>query len=376
MKRGKLRRGACFLLLVGLLAAVVSTGFLCSIPDTLQYAVAAPNGETDLKQALAAKKETAEQLADCTHAIAVGAITEKASVSAGEMNESAMVYAVGEGWFEIYPVFMREGRRLTETELRQGDSVALLDEKLAFLLFGSELPSDASVDIDETEYRVVGTIRHSQSVGESMEHCVYVPLTSAPKARRDVLMTAAKPIANSGAQTMFESAMRSAWRSDGCFYSVKKEALRQMMLPRILLGLFGLSAVMALMRRMNRLFSKKVERYREKLRWNYFKDTLPVLLGMIVVCLLGYAVILTMLYALIAFSVQPLTVFTEWVPENFVKWSSLKNVFWNLTNSAAKLVKVGTREMRRLEFWGRILRWGTISVLSGVLLARRGKDVC
>lgn len=376
MKRGKLRRGVCFLLLIGLLAAAVSIGFLCSMPDTLQYAVAAPNGETDLKRALEAKKDTAEQLADCTLAIAVGAITEKSSVSAGEMIESAMVYAVGEGWFEIYPVFMSEGRRLTETELRQGDSVALLDEKLAFLLFGSELPSDASVDIDETKYRVVGTIRHSRSVGESMEHCVYVPLTSAPKAQRNVLMTAAKPIANSGAQTMFESAMRSAWRSDGCFYSVKKEALRQMMLPRILLGLFGLSLVMALMRRMNRLFSKKVERYREKLRWNYFKDTLPMLLGMIVVCLLGYAVILAMLYALIAFSVQPLTVFTEWVPENFVKWSSLKNVFWSLTNSAAKLVKVGTREMRRLEFWGGILRWGTISALSGALLARRRKDVC
>lgn len=373
MKKRKSRRGACFLLLVGLLAVLISTAILYSMPDTLQYAVAAPDGEADLKQALNAKKETAEQLADCTSAIAVGTIAEKVSVSAGETNKSATLYAVGEGWFEVYPVCMLEGRRLTETELKQGDPVALLDEKLAFSLFGSEIPSDAKINIDETEYRVVGTIRHRRSVGESMEHCVYVPLNSASKIQQDVLMMAAKPIANSGAQTMFESIMKSAWRGDGCFYSVKKEALRQMMLPRILLGLFGLSALMALMRRMNRVFFKKVEGYREKLRWNYFRDTLPMLMGTIFVCLLGYAAILAMLCTLIAFSVQPLTIFTEWVPENFVKWSSLKNVFWNLTSSAAKLVKAGTREVRRLEFWGKILRWGTISVLSGALLVRREK---
>lgn len=375
MKKRKFRRGACLLLAAGLLTAALSLIVLCAAPDSLQYAVASAGGEEELRQALSARREAAEQLADCVSTVSVGAIRETASVSAGETSASATVYAVGEGWFEMYPVFLREGRRLTETELGQGERVALLDSELAFSLFGAELPSDARARIGETEYHVVGTIRHSRSVGEVQAHCAYVPLTSDVQAQRDALVLAAKPIAGSGARTMFESAARSLWCSDGSFYDLKKEALRQMMLPRILLLLFGMSAILALMRRVNRLLSKKLEGYREKLRWNYFKATLPALLGLIAVFLVGYGAVVALMYALVTFSVQPLTVFTEWVPENFVEWSSLKNVFWSLTSGAAKLVKAGTPELRRLEFWGRLLRWGAIAALAGgVLLRRRDKN--
>lgn len=371
MKKRELSRGACLLLIVGLLAALLSMAFICAVPNSLQYAVAATGGEAELRRTVKIRNDAAEQLADCASAVTVGAVTETASVTAGDISKTAAVYAVGEGWFEVYPVFMTEGRRLTETELRRGDCVALLDSELAFALFGSELPSDAQITIGEQEYRVTGTVRHRRSVGEAEQHCVYLPLLSDAKARRDTLLIAAKPIANTGAHTMFESQMRSAWRSDGCFYNLQKEALRQMMLPRALLLVFGLGVILALLRGMNRLFSQKCAAYREKLRWNYFKDTLPALLGTIGIGLAGYAAILALLYGLFAFSIQPLTVFTEWVPENFVKWSSLRNVFWSLTTAAAKLVKVGTREMRRLQFWGGILRWSMIAMLSGTLLLRK-----
>ena len=281
------------------------------------------------------------------------------------------MYAVGEGWFEVYPVFIVNGRRLTETELTQGDCVALLDEGLAFSLFGSELPSNARVNIGKIEYRVVGTIRHRRNVGEGMEHCVYVPLTSAEKLESNALMFVAKPIAKSGAQIMFENTIRAVWNMDGCFYNTKKEVLRQMMLPRMLLLSFGLSTILALLRCMNRVSIEKVKTYREKLRWNYFQNILPMLSKSIIICLLGYILIVSLLYALIAFSIQPLTTFTEWVPENIVEWSSLKNVFWNLTDNAAKLVKVGSREIRQIEFWGRILHWSMVVILVGVIQMRR-----
>lgn len=371
MKRGRLRAVPCALIVLGLLAAAVSMAVLCAMPDALQFAVAAPEGEEDLRRALTVKEETAEQLADCTSAVAVGAVTETASVSASDVTSSATVYAVGEGWFEVHPVFLKQGRRLTETELRQGDRVALLDEDLAFSLFGSELPESAKAEIGGVEYHVVGTVRHRRSVGEQSEHCAYVPLTSQADAPRDVLMIVAKPIANSGARTMFESTMRSAWRSDGCFYSLEKETMRQMMLPRVILMVFGMSAILALFRRMNRAAASMAARYREKLRWNYFQRTAPMLAGMILCGVLGYCTLLGLLYALASFSIQPLTVFTEWVPENIVEWSSLKDVFWNLTGSASKLVKVGTREMRTVEFWGRILHWGVLAALYGTLLPRK-----
>lgn len=371
MKKRKFRRGACLLLIAGLLAAALSLGVLCAAEDSLQYVVPSTGGADALQRALKAKEETAEQLADCTAAVAVGAVTETASISAGEKSASASVYAVGEGWFEVYPVFMLQGRRLTETELREGERVALLDSELAFSLFGAELPPDAQARIGKMQYHVVGTIRHSRSVGDVQAHSIYVPLTCDVQAQRDALMLVAAPIPNSGAQTMFERAMRSAWRSDGSFYSIRKEALRLRMLPRMLLLLFGMSAIFALLRRLRRALSGEMADYREKLRWNYFPKTLPALLILALKALLGFGGLLALIYAIVAFSAQPLTVFTEWVPENFVKWSSLKKVFWNLSGDAAKLVKVGTRELRRLEFWGRILRWGTICALAGMVLLRR-----
>lgn len=358
---------------LGLVAALIAMAFLQSTDNVLQYAVASPNGESDIKQALDARGEMLNELSDCTSALAVGAVSEKVSVSAGDQSDSAAVYAVGEGWFEVHPVFLKDGRRLTETELRQGDHVALLDADLAFELFGSELPEDAMVRIGNGEYQVVGTIRHTRSVGEKCDHCAYVPLTSEVSEKRNTLLMVARPIENSGAATMFESTVRTNWRDDGCFYNLEKETLRQMMLPRLLLLIFGMSVLFSLLRRMNRWLMGKVADYREKLRWNYFKKTISMLLGIGLGCLLGYGALLAALYGLMSFSIYPLTVFTEWVPENIVEWTSLKNVFWNLSNSAASLVKVGTREMRRVEFWGSILRWSVLSMLIGGLLMGKRK---
>ncbi len=367
MKKRKLRLGACLLLAAGLIGGVLSLGMLLRMPDSLQYAVAAA-GEADIREALLAKEASAEQLSDCTSAIAVAAVTETASVSAGDASGSATIYAVGEGWFEVYPVFMLDGRRMTETELCQGEHVALLDSALAFSLFGAELPPDAQARIGDVDYHVVGTIRHSRSTGEVQASCAYVPLLSAPQARRDTAMIAARPIEDSGARTMFESVMRTAWRSDGCFYSIRKEAMRQTMLPRVLLLIFGMSGILALLRRMNGLCGRRIGDYRERLRRSYFPATMPALGRLLLLCLSGYAAIIGLMYALLAFSIQPLWVFTEWVPENIVELSSLRNVFWSLTGSAAKLVKLGTSQLRQVEFYGAVLRWSMIGMLAGWIL--------
>ena len=61
-------------------------------------------------------------------ATAVGGLTGTASVSAGEKSASAVVYAGAEGWFEIYPVALASGRRITETELRRGRKLYAGDE--------------------------------------------------------------------------------------------------------------------------------------------------------------------------------------------------------------------------------------------------------
>lgn len=371
MNKKKKGVAAWALLVVGAVMMLISLGNLLAARELLQYAVV-PRGEMDaaVSQLLTVKREVADTLADCTSALAVGGVTEKASVSAGSVNQTCAVYAVGEGWFEADPVFLTAGRRLTETELKLGDKVAMVDEQLAFQLFGSELPEDAKATIDGVEYAVVGAYRHRRSVGEAAQYSAYVPLLSANQNARDELLFIAVPVANTGAQTMFESTMRANWEQDGSFISIGKEALRQRMIVRMLLLVFGLSVIFRLMRRMNGAAARSWTRFQERLRWNYFKTAAPSLMAFLGICLIGYGALLALLYALAAFSIQPLYTFTEWVPENVVEWSSLKAVFWSLAGDSAKLVRVGTRELRIVEFWGKILRWGTLGALYGALLLR------
>lgn len=371
MNKKKKGVAAWALLVVGAVMMLISLGNLLAARELLQYAVV-PRGEMDaaVSQLLTVKREVADTLADCTSALAVGGVTEKASVSAGGVNQTCAVYAVGEGWFEADPVFLTAGRRLAETELKLGDKVAMVDEQLAFQLFGSELPEDAKATIDGVEYAVVGAYRHRRSVGEAAQYSAYVPLLSANQNARDELLFIAVPVANTGARTMFESTMRANWEQDGSFISIGKEALRQRMIVRMLLLVFGLSVIFRLMRRMNGAAARSWTRFQERLRWNYFRTAAPSLMAFLGICLIGYGALLALLYALAAFSIQPLYTFTEWVPENVVEWSSLKAVFWSLAGDSAKLVRVGTRELRIVEFWGKILRWGTLGALYGALLLR------
>lgn len=374
MKKRKWRKAAWALLALGIALSVAALIPLATARDVLQYAVVAPSGENaadQIRQLMDARKAIGEALIDCTSVSTMGGMTAKASVSGGGKNGTATVYAVSEGWFEVYPVALAGGRLLTETELRRGDKVALLDSELAFSLFGSELPEDAEATIGGETYRVVGTVRHRRGVGEVTEHCAYLPLEADAAQAMDAIVYSAVPIPNSGARTMFEKTLRGAWGENGSFYSLEKEAMRRTMVLRLPLLVFGMSAILALFRRMSALMSRKIAAFREGMRWNYIKSMVPKLLAIIVLALLGYGVLLALLYALMTYSIRPLYVFTEWVPENIVEWSSISAVFWNLVSAAAQPVKIGTREMRTLEFWGAILRWGAFCILWAGLLVRR-----
>lgn len=184
------------------------------------------------------------------------------------------------------------------------------------------------------------------------------------------MMISAKPIPESGARTMFESSVPSAWREGGSALSLEKEAMRRLILPRMLLFVFGMTVILALLRRMNGIAKNRIAWYRNAIRWNYFKQTVPKLLAVIGICLGGYGAILAVLSALMSFTIQPLYVFTEWVPDNFVAWSSLTKVFWNLVSDHAKLIRTGTPGLRIIEFEGGVLRWGVICILTGTILMR------
>ncbi len=376
------RRLPWVLMALGALMALCALGMLFETRGALQYCVLAPEagekGEALVKLSDSARELDAS-MKDALKWVALGGDAGTVTLTAGSASEEASLFAIDEGWLEVWPRFLIQGRRIGESELKQGARVAMLDEKLAFRLFGEALPEDAEVKLNGERFRVVGTVRHAGSlfggrgVGDRKPCDAYVPLMAAAQAGigLETLTLSALPGGGKGASRLFEEAARGQWLAGGRLIDLDKEVMRQTILPRIVLLIVGLYALVGLFGRMTRLAAGWFAGFREALKGSYFKRLIGRLAGIAALTLLGYGALIGATYLLMVFSVQPLYIFPEWVPENIVEWSSITRVFWNLTAAAAEPVRVATRELRVIEFWGGVLRWGTVLALLGAAL--RGK---
>ena len=375
------RRLPWVLVALGAAMALLALFMLLETRDVLQYCVLAPEagetGENITALAASARKLGADMKDSLTWAALDGAAGTQ-SLSTDTTSAEANVIAMGEGWLEVYPRFIQKGRRIGESELEQGAAVVMLDDGLAFQLFGTELPEDAKVKLNGVDFQVVGSVRHGGSlfggrgVGDVTEYDAYIPLAAAVKhgLTLSTLTLSALPQGGAGAAQLFAESAEQ-WCPDGTMIDLGKEAMRGMILPRVLLLIVGLYVMVGLFKRMTALAGRWFEGFRQALKQSYIKALIPRLLGIIALTLLGYAALIGVTYLLMVFSAQPLYVFTEWVPENIVEWSSISKVFWSRTASAGRLVRIGTRELRVVQFWGGIMRWGMISLLLGFALRAR-----
>ena len=386
MKKVQKRRLPWVLMCLGAAMALCALGMLLRTRDVLQYCAVAPQpgekGETYAELAKSGAK-LGEGMKETLAWTTVGGTLGSASVSVGDNSEDSALWAIGEGWLEVYPRFLVQGRLIAEGELAGGARVAMLDEELAFKLFGEELPPDAEVKLNDVSFRVVGTVRHAGSllggrgVGDAERYDLYLPLLAAARAEftLDTISLSALPTGGAGAARLFAEAAEGDWLPGGELIDLGKEAMRRTILPRMILLIVGLYAIVGLFRSMTDLAAGWIGRFRQALRDNYLGALIPRLIGLIALIALGFGALIGLTWLLLVFSAQPLYVFTEWVPENIVAWSSITKVFWSLTGSAARLVRVGSRELRVVEFWGGVLRWGVILALLGAALrGRKGTE--
>ncbi len=366
------------LMILGAMMSLSAMLMLLQTPDVLQYTALAPEaGENNstINETLDKAREVIEAQRSNFRAMALGGGTDNARVSSGMSYANVNLFAMGEGWLEVYPRFLKQGRRISELELQHGTAVVMLDEDLVVKLFGSTLPEEASVQLNNVDFRVVGTVRHGGSVfggrgvGDTVSYDVYIPLKAAVSngIALQTLTLSARPRSGSGWANTFLAGAKQ-WKADGHLIDLNKEVMRRTMLPRILLLIVGLYALIGLFIRVTDRVMGWFEGYREALKRHYFRELIPRLLGIVGLTLACYGALIGATWLLLSFSVQPVYVFTEWVPENFVEWSSITKVFWNLVSASAGLVRVATRELRIVEFWGALLRWGVILILLGAAL--------
>lgn len=378
MKRHNRRRLPWVLMALGAVMALAAALMLAQTRPVLQYALLAPtageNGE-NIRTLSDSAVKLGSDMKDILSWTTISGTAGKVSLSAGSVSCDAELWGIGEGFTEVYPRTVLQGRRISESELSRGDRVMVLDEGLAFRLFGEKLPEDAKVKLNNVEYRVVGTVRHSGSVfggrgvGDRVEYDACMPLITAAAdgVTLNTLTLSALPKGGSGASTLFEQSAKQ-WQAGGRLIDLDKEAMRRRILPGAVLLIVGLYALLGLFLRATDLVMGAFDAYRQALKQHYFRQLIPRLLGTVGLTLLVYGALIAAAYGLLVWASRPLYVFTEWVPDNIVEWSSLEKVFWNLITEAAEPVRVATRELRVVQFWGGVLRWGTVLVLLGAAL--------
>lgn len=341
--------------------------------DTLQYAFPAPAATKEGDELSALYREGQKQLgtiADSLTASAIGARRQGASISTeGGKAVTAVLYAVGEGYFDVMHETLTDGRFVSGTDVARADDVVVLDEKSALTLFPGLDPIGQEVDVEGVRCEVVGVIRGGRRPGESDALIAYMPITSAGKnaLAMQTVQVAAKAEETIGAAILMEDTLR-AWHPGGSFYSLPKLRMGAAMPLRWAILFVGVSLILALIRRMNAVAMGRISHYAELLRLRYARDLAPGIAASLVLCAAGYGAILALASALAVFSIGPLMVFTEWVPEVVVEMSSLASRFWSLNDANAAAIRCVTREVCVLELGQGLLRWGFMGLLLGLAM--------
>lgn len=373
----KRKTNTAALLLMALALFLVGVGLwqTACAPDLLEYVLIAPREEGEIARLLGKKDDALETMKDTFSASAVKASAHGIYISAKDAGTGvqAALTAGGEGFFEVFPEYLKAGRLLSETELRTGAAKAVLDEDLAFALFPTVDPIGRTISADGVDLEVVGVVRHSRRVGETELYGVYAPLLAVQELPMETLSLAVLPLPGSGASIMFETTASDSWRAGGSFYNYAKETLRARLPLLYTAILFGFALLVGLLHRLNGLTISAVGKLRARLEHDYLPKVLPRMIAYALCLLAAYALLVLAAWRLGAWAVEPLYVFPEWVPENLVKWSAIRDVFWNLAVDASRSIDVAPAAVRALQFWAGVIRWGTIFGLVSALLLAFGR---
>ena len=376
---------ARLLILVGIALQLAAALALAKVDPVLEYAMPAPDVrrvesgqgdpariETGLEALMQSRKDVEAQLGEAVSALSVSGLKSGEAVSAGGETATAALWAVDLRWLETCPRRIVQGRWMDSGEVTRGAKVAVLDEDLAFALFGSEGALGKEIEIGDARCAVIGTVRHRRGPGEADRYAAYIPLAAAANAgmQLDIVTMHALSAVSSGLDQSFLEAVRSAW-GPGELHSLRKERMGALLMTRLMLFAFGMALVFWLLRR----FAGLVRRWRTQVaalrERSYVRTWLGPALLRVLGGLIGAALLLLAAYSLLCFAIEPVYTYTEWVPESLVSLSALRAVFWDRTAHAARLLAVRTPEAARIAFWGALDRTGAAALLLGLALGRR-----
>ena len=352
------RKGLWLWLVAAALAAWGCWG-LVNLPRLHQYAALAP---ADMESAVKTWALREKVAADTLYGV-----WSECPVQTEGGAQTARLICAGEGYYDVRPAYLKEGRLISQEETEKGVRVAVLDERLAFALFPTTQAAGSRVKLQEQWYDVIGVTRYTGGPGDISSYGLTVPLKAALGDGLTVEFAVAESAAGLGAGRALESSAQTAL-GNGDYADLGKEVTRAWMLPRLLVIVFGLYGALWCLKKLIARTKLAAAGWKRRIREVYARAMLPRAVGEGALLALGFAAVIGAMAGLLSLIIGPMYVFTEWVPDVIVEWSSISGRVTELIGAAAKTVRVQTPEMFQARLYGGMIRWSVICALCAWVL--------
>ncbi len=360
---------------------------LRAIPDRLQYVWPAPaqvaaadDSGTTSNAGLADTRGLMEAFRTATSGALEGttlyAISDGCTLApVSEDGESAVcrLEAVNDDYFALHAFTLLTGRLPYPDELKTGERVVLLDERLAVALFRYAEPTGRRVTLGTETYRVVGIVKRDKQVGDHQEYSAWISYRAAEVSDLSLsaLCVESAPVPGSGALAAFQSSI-TALGGGGTVISLPKQKMNAALPLRLLLCVLGGAIGLLWIGRMVRTTRAAIKGVRARLRNEYFAHFWwrSVLRGLLLV--LGFAAGIAALALVFWQLIEPVYTFPEWVPAVLVEPKDIAAAFWNVWQPGATVAEYRSPEWLHVQFYQTILAWsaGACALFGGALFMR------
>lgn len=366
----KVKWRGSLLSILGLCLVVLGCGLTMCVDDMFQYILPISAIETGSDDNLKLYYEANGRMQSLRESLPVYTIAGRGQnlTVRGEGGQSAetTLYAVGNGYFELYHEQLLRGRLISEADVNKGKNVVVLDDGAELVLFKGDSALGKTVYIGDIEMQVVGIIDGKRRLGEAGEHLVYVPITSSYKngVKTDTMEITAMGVDNTSSPVIMENTLES-WSSSGSFYNLSKLKMGATLPVRWIIVFLGIKTLLVLVGRANRWVARQVEMFRNELQRCYFLQILGRAIWKIIVALIAYCILAMGMFGIIRIAVQPMYVFGEWIPESIVELTSIIDCIWNQIEANSVSIECASRLSVRLDIAEELINWGAIIVLLG-----------
>ena len=358
-----------FLIIAGLILFAYSFIMLASTEKAVQYMFPMPKTAPESEVSAAAElleswNELSGEMSGAPCALSAQKYDEMLSTEEKSCDDVLVTFA-GEGYFSAREAYLKEGRLFTDADYRTGGKLIIIDEDIAFTLFGNEPAEGMELNFYGETFIVAGVTRAKDTPGDHNSHSAWITYKCADSLRieGDYALLEAKREGAGVARSL--SAVGEELSPGGTFIDLTKEAMRAGMIARITFIVLAVAALITLVNRWTQNTIDMVKGFFEEVKRRYFRSMLPKVAAMSLLHLFVYALLIGGCFGVLYLLIEPMFVFTEWIPKVFVDPEDIKSVYTELTRGFSYPVVYRTAEYAAVRFYGALARWGTVIPLTG-----------